>query len=300
MAERPLVLSKEERRVIAYHEGGHTLVALLTSGADPVHKVTIVPHGQALGATEMVPLDDRHNYAPAYLMARLAVGLGGRVAEEQEIGEITTGAENDLKQVTQLVREMVTRWGMSERLGAVFLGGEQEVFLGREVGLREQHSYSEETAAVIDEEVQQLIGERYSSVQQLLSQHREELSRIAEALLERETLDAAQLQQVLKATKSNAEPMQEREADRAIPAATARQERLRSQAFPTGNARQDEFLPFTGDERSLKSYMLPGKARGEVRLCEGERWKNEERKTGMTAISLQPLDEHTLTELHRR
>ena len=223
MAERPLVLSKEERRVIAYHEGGHTLVALLTPGADPVHKVTIVPHGQALGATEMVPLDDRHNYARAYLLARLAVGLGGRVAEEQEIGEITTGAEDDLKHVTELAREMVTRWGMSERLGAVFLGGEQEVFLGREVGLREQHSYSEETAAVIDEEMQQLIGERYSSVQQLLSQHHEELSRIAEALLERETLDAAQLQQVLKATKSNAEPMQEREADRAIPAATARQ-----------------------------------------------------------------------------
>jgi cell division protease FtsH len=231
MAERPLVLSKEERRVIAYHEGGHTLVALLTSGADPVHKVTIVPHGQALGATEMVPLDDRHNYARAYLMARLAVGLGGRVAEEQEIGEITTGAENDLKQVTQLAREMVTRWGMSERLGAVFLG--------REVGLREQHSYSEETAAVIDEEVQQLIGERYSSVQQLLSQHHEELSRIAEALLERETLDAAQLRQVLKATKSNAEPMQEREADRAIPAATARRgtpARMNLCRSPTTNA----------------------------------------------------------------
>ncbi len=135
-AERPLVLSKEERRVIAYHEGGHALVALLTPEADPVQKVTIVPRGQSLGATHLVPLDDRHNYARSSLLARLAVGLGGRVAEEQEIGEITTGAENDLKEVTRLAREMVTRWGMSSRLGAVFLGGEQEVFLGREVGLR--------------------------------------------------------------------------------------------------------------------------------------------------------------------
>ena len=202
-AERPLILSKEERRVIAYHEGGHALVALLTPGTDPVQKVTIVPRGQALGATKIVPLDDRHNYARAYLLARLAVGLGGRVAEEQEIGEITTGAENDLKEVTQLAREMVTRWGMSERLGAVFLGGEQEVFLGREVGLREREGYSEQTAALIDEEVQQLIGERYRSVQHLLSQHREELGRIAQALLEHESLDAQQLQRLLNAPNTN-------------------------------------------------------------------------------------------------
>jgi cell division protease FtsH len=203
-AERPLVLSKEERRVTAYHEGGHALVAMLTPEADPVQKVTIIPRGQALGATHIVPLDDRHNYARAYLQARLAVGLGGRVAEEQEIGEITTGAENDLKDVTQLAREMVTRWGMSERLGAVFLGGEQEVFLGREIGLREQHSYSEETAALIDEEVQQIISERYTYVQHLLSQHRPELGRIAQALLERESLDADQLQQLLKDVNTNA------------------------------------------------------------------------------------------------
>ena len=135
-AERPLVLSKEERRVIAHHESGHALVAMLTPGSDPVHKVTIVPRGQALGATQIVPLDDRHNYPRSYLLARIAVGLGGRVAEELEIGEITTGAENDLKEVTKLAREMVIRWGMSPRIGSVFLGGEQEVFLGREVGLR--------------------------------------------------------------------------------------------------------------------------------------------------------------------
>ncbi len=204
-AERPLVLSPEERRVTAYHEGGHALVAMLTPGADPVHKVTIVPRGQSLGATQIVPIDDRHNYPRTYLLARLAVGLGGRVAEELETGEITTGAENDLKEVTQLARQMVTRWGMSQRLGTVFLGGEQEVFLGREVGLRERESYSEQTAALIDEEVQQQISERYNYVQQLLSQHHEELKRIAQALLERESLDEEQLQQLLKASNTNAE-----------------------------------------------------------------------------------------------
>ncbi len=197
-AERPLVLSEEERRVIAYHESGHALVAMLTPGADPVHKVTIVPRGQALGATQIMPIDDRHNYPRAYLLARLAVGLGGRVAEELEIGEITTGAENDLQEVTGLAREMVTRWGMSRRIGTVFLGGEQEVFLGREVGLRERQSYSEQTAALIDEEVQQLIAERYQYVQQLLSQHQQELERVAHALLERESLDEQQLQRLVK------------------------------------------------------------------------------------------------------
>ena len=222
-AERPFVLSEEERQVIAYHEGGHALVALLTPEADPVHKVTIVPRGQALGATQIVPIDDRHNYTRSYLLARLAVGLGGRVAEEQEIGDITTGAENDLKEVTQLAREMVTRWGMSQRLGAVFLGSEQEVFLGREVGLRERESYSEQTAALIDEEVQQQISERYGYVQQLISQHHEELERIAQALLERETLDEQQLQQLLRGAGKRAELAGEDEAGDASLAAMARQ-----------------------------------------------------------------------------
>jgi cell division protease FtsH len=178
-------------------------VAILTPGADPVHKVTIVPRGQTLGATQIMPIDDRHNYPRTYLLARLAMGLGGRVAEELETDEITTGAENDLKEVTELAREMVTRWGMSRRIGTVFLGGEQEVFLGREVGLRERQSYSEQTAALIDEEVQQLIAERYQYVQHLLSEHQEELERVAHALLERESLDEQQLQQLLKDASNN-------------------------------------------------------------------------------------------------
>jgi len=204
-AERPLVLSEEERRVIAFHESGHTLVAMLTPDADPVHKVTIVPRGQALGATQMMPIDDRHNYPRTYLLARLAVGLGGRAAEELEIGEITTGAENDLQEVTELAREMVTRWGMSPRIGTVFLGGEQEVFLGREVGLRERQSYSEHTSALIDEEVQELIAERYQYAQHLLSGHQKELERVAYALLERESLDEQQLQQLVKGLQNNVE-----------------------------------------------------------------------------------------------
>jgi cell division protease FtsH len=208
-AERPLVLSPEERRVTAYHEGGHALVAMLTPGADPVHKVTIVPRGQALGATQIVPIDDRHNYPRNYLLARLAVGLGGRVAEELETGEITTGAENDLKEVTELTRQMVTRWGMSSRIGTVFLGGEQEVFLGREVGLRERQIYSEQTAALIDEEVQQLIGERYNYVHQLLSQHHQELERLAHALLEQESLDEQQLNRLVKVSNKNVELVRE-------------------------------------------------------------------------------------------
>ncbi|HVB22256.1 MAG TPA: ATP-dependent zinc metalloprotease FtsH [Ktedonobacteraceae bacterium] len=211
-AERPLIISKEERKVIAYHEGGHALVALLTAGADPVQKVTIVPRGQSLGATKIVPRDDRHNYARNYLLARIAVGLGGRVAEELEMGEITTGAENDLKEVTGLAREMVTRWGMSPRIGSVFLGGEKEVFLGREVGLRERQSYSEHTAALIDAEVQHLISERYTYVQQLLSQHHEELTRIARALLEQESLNEQQLLHLLKESNNDADHVSENEA----------------------------------------------------------------------------------------
>jgi cell division protease FtsH len=210
--ERPLVLSKEERQVTAYHEGGHALVALLTPGADAVHKVTIIPRGRALGATEIVPIDDRHNYPRAYLLARMAVGLGGRVAEELETGDITTGAENDLEEVTKLAREMVTRWGMSQRIGAVFLGGEQEVFLGREVGLRERQGYSEQTAAAIDEEVQRLISERYSFVQHLLKQHHQELERLASALLARESLDEQQLHHLLDESPPATEPENEGEA----------------------------------------------------------------------------------------
>ncbi len=194
---RPLVMSPEERRMVAFHESGHALVAMLTPGADAVHKMTIIPHGQALGATQILPVDDRHSLPRSYLLARLAVGLGGRVAEEQIIGDITTGAEDDLETVTKLAREMVTRWGMSTRVGNMFLGKEQAAFVGRELGLGQLESYSEEMAAVIDQEVQRIINERYAYVQQLLMEHHEELDRLGHALLEHESLDEEQLRGIV-------------------------------------------------------------------------------------------------------
>jgi cell division protease FtsH len=188
-AVRPLLLSPAERKVIAYHEGGHALVALLTPGGDPVHKVTIIPRGQALGVTQIMPADDRHNYPRKYLLARIAWGLGGRAAEQVALDEVTTGAENDFQNVTSLAREMVTRWGMSPRIGTVFFGGDREVFLGREMGLGQQRDYSERTARTIDSEVQRIIENRYDYVLTVLRAHRPILDRIAELLLERETLE---------------------------------------------------------------------------------------------------------------
>jgi cell division protease FtsH len=192
-AVRPLLLSPAERKVIAYHEGGHALVALLSPGGDPVHKVTIIPRGQALGVTQIMPADDRHNYPRKYLLARIAWGLGGRVAEQVALGEVTTGAENDFQNVTGLAREMVTRWGMSERVGTVFLGSEREVFLGRDMSMGQQRDYSERTASMIDEEVRRIIESRYRYVLAVLTNHRDTLDKIAEMLLERETLDESDL-----------------------------------------------------------------------------------------------------------
>ena len=206
-AQRPLLLSQEERNIIAYHEGGHALVALLTPGADGVRKVTIVPRGQALGVTQFMPLDDRHNYARSYLLSRIAVGLGGRVAEQVAIGEITTGAENDLQQVTNLAREMVTRWGMSGKIGTVFFGHERDVFLGREMSLGQQRDYSEDTAAAIDAEVRQIIAERYSYVEMVLTRYRSILDEIAKRLLEKEVVEEAELKEIVSSV-STAEILQ--------------------------------------------------------------------------------------------
>ncbi len=206
-AQRPLLLSQEERNIIAYHEGGHSLVALLTPGADSVRKVTIVPRGQALGVTQFMPLDDRHNYARNYLLTRIAVGLGGRVAEQVAIGEITTGAENDLQQVTNLAREMVTRWGMSGKIGTVFFGHERDVFLGREMSLGQQRDYSEATASAIDGEVRRIIAERYSYVEMILTRYRPLLDEIAKRLLEKEVVEEAELREIV-GTVSTAEVMQ--------------------------------------------------------------------------------------------
>lgn len=194
-AARPQLADPEERRVVAYHESGHALIAWLKPDADPVHKVTIVPHGQALGLTEQVPGEDRHNYSRSYLMARLAVMLGGRSAEEIVFGEVTTGAENDLIAATKLARRMVTRWGMG-KLGLVaFKADEEQPFLGYEIS--QGREYSEATAAQIDQEVQSLIEETHQEVTRMLADARERLDRLVGGLLEHETISRDELSRLL-------------------------------------------------------------------------------------------------------
>ncbi len=193
---RPLVLTADERRVTAYHEAGHALVAVFTPEADPVRKVSIVPRGQTLGVTHIAPDDERHSYSRRYLLALIATALGGRVAEQQVFGDITTGAENDLQQATKIAREMVTRWGMSEQIGAIFLAGEREVFLGRDGSLGQAKEHSERLASQVDQEIQRIIGERYAAVRDLLQQHRDQLEQLAQALVEREVVEQEELQRI--------------------------------------------------------------------------------------------------------
>jgi len=195
--ERPLLLSPEDRRRIAYHEGGHAILGLVVPGADPVHRVTIVPRGQALGVTYQRPDSDRYNYPESYLRARIIGMLGGRAAEEMVFGTRTTGAQNDIEQATELARDMVTRWGMSDRLGMVQLAPRENPYLGRLDGYGGPNPFSEETASAIDAEVLRIIRESHEEARKLLETHRKELDRLAEALLARETLDE---QEILKVT----------------------------------------------------------------------------------------------------
>jgi len=196
-AERPLALSEADLNVIAYHESGHALTGLLQEDVDPVTKVTIVPRGQALGVTQYTPLDDRYNYSKEYLEAQLVTALGGRAAEQVAIGRITTGAENDLQRVTAIARQMVTRWGMSERLGTISFSERDDPFAGPALatGSRE---YSEQTAGIIDEEVNRIVKWAYDRAVSLLTSHRETLDCIARSLRLHETLDARQLHGIIE------------------------------------------------------------------------------------------------------
>ncbi len=198
-AERPLVMRDEDLNVTAYHEGGHALTGLLTEGVDPVTKVTIIPRGQALGVTMYTPLDDRYNYSKDYLLTQIVTALGGRAAEQVVFGKITTGAENDLQRVTQIARQMVTRWGMSERIGTVSFSERQSPFAsGGDTGA--PSSYSEETAELIDEEVDHIVRSCYDRSVEVLTTHRATLDRIAQELRLHETIDAKQLHQILEET----------------------------------------------------------------------------------------------------
>ena len=202
--ERPLLLSRDDRERIAYHEGGHAILGLVVPGADPVHRVTIVPRGQALGVTYQRPDSDRYNYPESYLRARIVGMLGGRAAEEVVYGTKTTGAENDIEQVTSLARSMVTRWGMSDKLGMVQLSPRQNPYLASLDGYGGSRTFSEETARTIDAEVLRIIAESHDEARRLLREHRKELDAIAEALMARETLDE---QEILEVTGLPPAPM---------------------------------------------------------------------------------------------
>ncbi len=184
---RSMIISDEEKRNTAFHEAGHVLVAKLIPGTDPIHKVTIIPRGRALGLTQQLPVDERHTYPVKYLMDRLAVLFGGRVAEEIALNQITTGAGNDIEQGTDLARKMVCEWGMSKSMGPLAYGKkEEQIFLGREIS---QHKdYSEATAIAIDKEVKELIAKSYERAKKLVQENKKTLDKLAEALLERESL----------------------------------------------------------------------------------------------------------------
>jgi cell division protease FtsH len=196
--ERALLLSPQDRERIAYHEGGHAILGLVVPGADPVHRVTIVPRGQALGVTYQRPDSDRYNYTEAYLRARIIGMLGGRAAEELVYGTRTTGAESDIEQATNLARAMVTRWGMSPELGMVQLAPRENTYLGGSAGYYgTSRPFSEETARVIDTEVLKIISDCQAEASRQLTEHRPQLDALAEALVARETLDE---QDILKVT----------------------------------------------------------------------------------------------------
>ncbi|XSG84543.1 MAG: ATP-dependent zinc metalloprotease FtsH [Methylohalobius sp. ZOD2] len=198
--KREMVISDEEKKQIAYHESGHAIAASLLPYADPLDKMTIIPRGRALGVTEQIPEEDRHNLRQSYLRDRIGVMLGGRIAEQIVFGEVSSGAENDLKQATRLARHMITQWGMSESLGPVaFRRGEEHIFLGREMA--QQRDFSEHTARIIDEEIRGLLCEIETNVTQLLQTHRPQLDDLAKALLEKETLEADAIQAIIESEK---------------------------------------------------------------------------------------------------
>jgi len=193
---KSLLISEDEKRNTAYHESGHVLVAKLIPGSDPVHKVTIIPRGRALGVTSYIPIDERHNYSRTYLENLLCHLLGGRAAEKLVINEFTTGAGNDIERATDIARKMVCEWGMSEKLGPLTFGKkDEEIFLGHEI--TRGKDYSNHTAEVIDEEVTNIVREASERAENLLRQNIDKLNRLAEALLEHEILDGNQVDQVL-------------------------------------------------------------------------------------------------------
>jgi cell division protease FtsH len=193
---RSMIINDEEKRITAYHEAGHALVAAVLPEADPIHKVSIIPRGMALGLTQQLPIDEKHTYPKRYLLNNLAILFGGRVAEELVFDDVTTGAGNDIERATELARKMVCEWGMSERMGPLTFGRkEQEIFLGRE--LTHPTDYSPETAVRIDEEVHRIVMESYARAKSVLTEHLATLHVLARTLLEKETLDGEEILRIV-------------------------------------------------------------------------------------------------------
>jgi cell division protease FtsH len=193
---RSMIINDEEKKVTAVHEAGHALLAVVLPHADPVHKVTIIPRGMALGVTMQLPVDDKHNYTRDYLNDQIAILLGGRIAEEITMKSMTTGAGNDLERSTELARKMVCEWGMSDAMGPLTFGKkEEQIFLGREIA--QHQDYSEDTAIHIDQEIKRVVITNYDRARLVLEQRRPALDRIAEELLTREVLDADQVRKIV-------------------------------------------------------------------------------------------------------
>jgi len=218
---KSLIISEEEKTVTAYHEAGHALLAAALPFTDPLHKVTIIPRGMALGVTQQLPIDDRHNYSREYLRSQIAVMMGGRVAEELYLKKITTGAGNDLEQATDMARRMVCEWGMSETMGPLTFGKkEEQIFLGREIA--QHQDYSESTASLIDKEVRRLVLEGYEKAREILATQADALHRIAKALLEYEVLGGEEVLKLMRGEEIA--PERERRAQRPAPEAVSRPE----------------------------------------------------------------------------
>jgi cell division protease FtsH len=221
---RSMIVSDAEKKVTAIHEAGHALLAVLLPYADPIHKVTIIPRGMALGVTQQLPLDDRHNYSRDYLLDQVAILLGGRIAEEITTGQVTTGAGNDLDRATELARRMVCEWGMSDVMGPLTFGKkEEQIFLGREIA--QHQDYSEETAIRIDQEVRRIVTDNYERSKSLLQQHKDALLKMADELLQREVLDGDQVKRLAQGLPVDLPPAATPAEPPAAPAAPGEDER---------------------------------------------------------------------------
>ena len=197
---RSMVMTEEEKEMTAYHEAGHALVMLNAKGHEPLHKVTIIPRGRALGVTMQLPLDEKHGYSKTYILSRLAVMMGGRSAEEIIFNEITTGASNDIERATSIARKMVCEWGMSDAMGPMSFGKKnEEIFLGREI--QSHRDYSEQTAQQIDHEVVTIIKDAQKTSHKILTDHIDLLHLMAEQLLEHETIDEADIKLLVAGKK---------------------------------------------------------------------------------------------------